>query len=199
LIGGASDAGCNATSPGITTIDTPRLTRASRIATSSTARHLVGLAQAQRHYTGRAKRSMIWLSAPRKGADTPAADRKGDQRPRRKGRCLHLRCVGLPTVWAARYLAKNGSRHLISSFWHGSMANALAQGVGAQAAFPGRQVISLSGDGGFQMSLDFLNRPAQIITALSDAVALLCEPLSRAAWTSTAAARIGVIGRVHRP
>ena len=66
--------------------------------------------------------------------------------------------VGLPTVWAARYLAMNGSRRLIGSFWHGSMANAMAQAIGAQAAFPGRQVISLSGDGGFQMLMgDFLS------------------------------------------
>jgi pyruvate dehydrogenase (quinone) len=59
--------------------------------------------------------------------------------------------VGLPTVWAARYLAMNGKRRLIGSFWHGSMANAMPQAIGAQAAFPGRQVISLSGDGGFTM------------------------------------------------
>jgi pyruvate dehydrogenase (quinone) len=66
--------------------------------------------------------------------------------------------VGLPTVWAARYLAMNGERRLIGSFWHGSMANAMAQAIGAQAAFPGRQVISLSGDGGFSMLMgDFLS------------------------------------------
>jgi pyruvate dehydrogenase (quinone) len=59
--------------------------------------------------------------------------------------------VGLPTVWAARYLAMNGKRRLMGSFWHGSMANAMAQSIGAQAAFPGRQVVSLSGDGGFAM------------------------------------------------
>jgi pyruvate dehydrogenase (quinone) len=59
--------------------------------------------------------------------------------------------VGLPTVWAARYLAMNGRRRLLGSFWHGSMANAMAQAIGAQAAFPGRQVVSLSGDGGFTM------------------------------------------------
>jgi pyruvate dehydrogenase (quinone) len=59
--------------------------------------------------------------------------------------------VGLPTVWAARYLAMNGKRRLIGSFWHGSMANAMAQAIGAQATLPGRQVISLSGDGGFTM------------------------------------------------
>jgi pyruvate dehydrogenase (quinone) len=66
--------------------------------------------------------------------------------------------VGLPTVWAARYLAMNGKRRLMGSLWHGSMANAMAQAIGAQAAFPRRQVISLSGDGGFQMLMgDFLS------------------------------------------
>jgi pyruvate dehydrogenase (quinone) len=66
--------------------------------------------------------------------------------------------VGLPTVWAARYLGMNGKRRLLGSFWHGSMANAMAQAVGAQAAFPHRQVISLSGDGGFTMLMgDFLS------------------------------------------
>jgi pyruvate dehydrogenase (quinone) len=66
--------------------------------------------------------------------------------------------VGLPTVWAARYLAMNGKRRLIGSFWHGSMANAMAQAVGAQSAFPGQQTISLSGDGGFAMLMgDFLS------------------------------------------
>lgn len=66
--------------------------------------------------------------------------------------------VGLPTVWAARYLAMNGKRRLLGSFWHGSMANAMSQAIGAQTALPGRQVISLSGDGGFTMLMgDFLS------------------------------------------
>jgi pyruvate dehydrogenase (quinone) len=66
--------------------------------------------------------------------------------------------VGLPTVWAARYLAMNGKRRLLGSFWHGSMANAMAQAIGVQAAFPKRQVISFSGDGGFTMLMgDFLS------------------------------------------
>jgi pyruvate dehydrogenase (quinone) len=59
--------------------------------------------------------------------------------------------VGLPTVWAARYLRMNGKRRLLGSFWHGSMANAMAQSIGVQTAFPARQVVSLSGDGGFAM------------------------------------------------
>jgi pyruvate dehydrogenase (quinone) len=66
--------------------------------------------------------------------------------------------VGLPVVWAARYLAMTGKRRLLGSFNHGSMANAMAQAIGAQAAYPGRQVISLSGDGGFAMLMgDFLS------------------------------------------
>lgn len=61
--------------------------------------------------------------------------------------------VGTPTVWAARYLKMNGRRRLLGSFNHGSMANAMLQALGAQAAQPNRQVISLSGDGGFTMMM----------------------------------------------
>ncbi len=59
--------------------------------------------------------------------------------------------VGTPTIWAARYLAMNGRRRLVGSWVHGSMANAMAQAIGVQAAQPGRQVVSMSGDGGFTM------------------------------------------------
>ncbi|MGD8195634.1 ubiquinone-dependent pyruvate dehydrogenase [Herbiconiux sp. P18] len=59
--------------------------------------------------------------------------------------------VGSPVVWAARYLRMNGRRRLIGSFSHGSMANALPQAIGAQSAFPERQVVALSGDGGLAM------------------------------------------------
>ncbi len=59
--------------------------------------------------------------------------------------------VGEPTVWAARHLRMNGKRRLIGSFLHGSMANAMSQAIGAQVSSPGRQVISMSGDGGFSM------------------------------------------------
>jgi pyruvate dehydrogenase (quinone) len=61
--------------------------------------------------------------------------------------------VGTPIAWTARYLKMNGKRRLVGSFNHGSMANAMLQGLGAQAAFPQRQVISLSGDGGFTMMM----------------------------------------------
>lgn len=70
--------------------------------------------------------------------------------------------VGTCTVWAARYLKMNGRRRMIGSLAHGSMANAMPQAIGAQAAYPGRQVISLSGDGGFSMLMgDFLTLSQQ--------------------------------------
>jgi pyruvate dehydrogenase (quinone) len=66
--------------------------------------------------------------------------------------------VGTQTVWAARYVKMNGKRRLIGSFNHGSMANAMLQAIGAQAAHPARQVVSMSGDGGFTMMMgDFIS------------------------------------------
>lgn len=65
--------------------------------------------------------------------------------------------TGMCNVWAARYLSPNGRRRIIGSFSHGSMANALPQAIGAQFTDRKRQVISLSGDGGFSMLMgDFL-------------------------------------------
>ena len=61
--------------------------------------------------------------------------------------------VGTPIAWTARYLQVNGKRRVIGSFNHGSMANAMLHAIGAQAAFPKRQVISFSGDGGFTMMM----------------------------------------------
>jgi len=77
--------------------------------------------------------------------------------------------VGTPVIWAARYLTMNGRRRLLSSFNHGSMANALPQAIGAQIAFRRRQVITMSGDGGFSMlmgdilSLRQLNLPVKVV------------------------------------
>jgi pyruvate dehydrogenase (quinone) len=61
--------------------------------------------------------------------------------------------TGTPVIWAARYLHMNGKRRLVGSFSHGTMANALPQAIGVQASQPGRQVITLSGDGGIAMLL----------------------------------------------
>jgi pyruvate dehydrogenase (quinone) len=87
--------------------------------------------------------------------------------------------VGTPTIWAARYLTMNGKRRLLGSFNHGSMANALPQAIGAQAAFPRRQVVSLSGDGGLAMlmgdllTLKQLNLPVKVVVFNNGALAFI--------------------------
>ena len=98
----------------------------------------------------------------RKGLDDLATPRDGDKplHPQYVARLIDAVAtddavftadVGTPAVWAARYLTMNGRRRLIGSFNHGSMANAMPQAMGVQAACPGRQVVSLSGDGGLTM------------------------------------------------
>ena len=87
--------------------------------------------------------------------------------------------VGTPTVWAARYLTMNGKRRLLGSFNHGSMANALPQAIGAQVSYPGRQVVSLSGDGGLAMllgdllTLRQLDAPVKVIVFKNDSLAFV--------------------------
>jgi pyruvate dehydrogenase (quinone) len=119
------------------------------------------LVEAQRHYA-RARAELDELAA--------GSRRKGLIHPQQIAKALSAHAsrdavftcdVGLPTVWAARYLTMNGHRRLIGSFWHGSMANAMAQAIGAQTAFPKRQVVSMSGDGGFTMLMGDLLTIAQ--------------------------------------
>ncbi|MGW5940500.1 pyruvate dehydrogenase [Streptomyces celluloflavus] len=59
--------------------------------------------------------------------------------------------TGMCNVWAARYLTPNGRRRVLGSWRHGTMANALPQAIGAARSQPGRQVVSMSGDGGLAM------------------------------------------------
>ncbi|MBU2017744.1 MAG: ubiquinone-dependent pyruvate dehydrogenase [Alphaproteobacteria bacterium] len=58
---------------------------------------------------------------------------------------------GSPMVWCLRHIASTGQNRTVVSLSHGTMANAMPQALGAKAAFPDRQVISLSGDGGIAM------------------------------------------------
>ena len=77
--------------------------------------------------------------------------------------------TGMCNVWTARYLDPLGTRRLIGSFLHGSMANALPMALGAQVAYPDRQVVSVSGDGGLSMLLGELitakmyNLPVKVV------------------------------------
>ena len=65
--------------------------------------------------------------------------------------------TGMSAVWACRYLNMTAGRRLIGSFNHGSMANAMPQAIGAQLAYPGRQVVAMCGDGGLTMLLGDLS------------------------------------------
>jgi pyruvate dehydrogenase (quinone) len=116
------------------------------------------LAQAREHYA-KARKTLDGLAVGKPGKALLHPQQVAKAISDRAAADAIFTCdVGLPTVWAARYLAMNGKRRLLGSFWHGSMANAMAQSIGAQAAFPRRQVISLSGDGGFAMLMgDFLS------------------------------------------
>ncbi len=96
--------------------------------------------------------------------------------------------VGTPTIWAARYLRMNGKRRLLGSFIHGSMACAMPQAIGAQSAFPGRQVISLSGDGGLAMllgdllTLRQLKLPVKVVVFNNGALGFVELEMKAAGW-----------------
>src|SRR3990167_4620741 len=100
--------------------------------------------------------------------------------------------VGTQSVWAARYLKMNGKRRLIGSFNHASMANAMPQAIGAQASHKGRQVISMSGDGGFAMlmgdfiSLSQLGLPVQVAVLNNGSVGFVEMEMKAAGFVDTA-------------
>jgi pyruvate dehydrogenase (quinone) len=99
--------------------------------------------------------------------------------------------VGTPTVWAARYLTMNGRRRMVGSLVHGSMANAMPQAIGIQAAQPKRQVISLSGDGGFTMlmgdliSLTQLKLPVKVVIFNNGVLGFVALEMKAAGFVDT--------------
>lgn len=73
---------------------------------------------------------------------------------------------GTPTVWLLRHVRANGRRRTLLSLLHGTMANAMPQALGLKKAFPDRQVISFSGDGGIAMLL------GDLLTAVQEKIPL---------------------------
>jgi pyruvate dehydrogenase (quinone) len=59
--------------------------------------------------------------------------------------------TGTACIWMARHITGSKNRRLFGSFTWASMANAAPNAFGAQLAYPGRQTIALTGDGGFTM------------------------------------------------
>jgi pyruvate dehydrogenase (quinone) len=145
---------------------------------------------AQNAYDTHLKESVAHYRKTRKGLDELATGKAGQKpiHPQYLTRVLDqlaakdavFTCdVGSPTMWAARYLTMNGKRRLLGSFNHGSMANALPQAIGAQVTHPGRQVISMSGDGGIAMLMGDLltlkqhELPVKVIVFKNDALAFV--------------------------
>lgn len=83
--------------------------------------------------------------------------------------CIVTVDTGMNNVWTSHYLSAGKGRKMIGSFTHGSMANAMPMAIGAAVTCPGRQVISLSGDGGLAMLMGDLltiiqyNLPVKIL------------------------------------
>jgi len=144
----------------------------------------------QNQYAAHLKRAREHYRDARKGLDDLATGELGEKliHPQYLGRVLDqlatedaiFTCdVGTPTIWAARYLTMNGKRRIIGSFTHGSMANAMPQAIGAQISHPGRQVISMSGDGGLAMLMGDLltlrqhQAPVKIIVFKNQALAFV--------------------------
>lgn len=137
----------------------------------------------------------------REGLDELATGRKGGAiHPQHVARLLSEQAaddavftfdVGTPTVWAARYLKMNGKRRLIGSLVHGSMANALPQAIGAQSAYRDRQIISMSGDGGFTMLMgDFLTLvqqelPVKVIVFNNSSLGFVAMEMKAAGYLET--------------
>ncbi|AWB33636.1 ubiquinone-dependent pyruvate dehydrogenase [Orrella marina] len=99
--------------------------------------------------------------------------------------------VGTCTVWAARYIKMNGKRRLIGSLAHGSMANAMPQAIGIQAASPRRQVVTFSGDGGLSMlmgdliSLKQHNLPVKVVVFNNGVLGFVAIEMKAAGFVET--------------
>ncbi len=61
--------------------------------------------------------------------------------------------VGQHQMWTAQFFKFNKPRTLLTSGGLGTMGFGLPAAMGAQAAFPNRQVITICGDGGVQMNI----------------------------------------------
>jgi pyruvate dehydrogenase (quinone) len=86
----------------------------------------------------------------------------GKLRPEQVGDAVSHQCApdaiftcdtGMCCVWAAQFLRMQPGQRVMTSFNHGTMANAMPDAIGAQKAFPNRQVIAFCGDGGLSMLL----------------------------------------------
>ncbi len=86
---------------------------------------------------------------------------------------------GTITTWAARYIKIRKRQMFSLSGTLASMANGLSYAIGAQTAYPNRQVVAIVGDGGFAMLMcEFstavkYNLPIKVIVVKNGALGMI--------------------------
>ncbi len=99
--------------------------------------------------------------------------------------------VGLNTLWSGNWIRQNGEQRIIGSFNNCAVGTALAQANGVQALDRSRQVIALTGDGGFNMLMcEFLTAvqhklPVKVVIYNNSALGLItleAEGMAIPAW-----------------
>jgi pyruvate dehydrogenase (quinone) len=87
--------------------------------------------------------------------------------------------TGTVTTWAARHIKIRGDMQFSASGTLASMANGLPYSIGAAIAFPRRQVVCFTGDGGFTMLMGELatmvkyNLPVKIIIIKNNVLGMI--------------------------
>jgi thiamine pyrophosphate-dependent acetolactate synthase large subunit-like protein len=87
--------------------------------------------------------------------------------------------TGLNTLWSGNWIRQTGSQPIIGSFNNAAVGTALGQANGVQALDRSRQIIALTGDGGFNMLMgEFLtavhhNLPVKVIIYNNSALGLI--------------------------
>ena len=87
--------------------------------------------------------------------------------------------TGLNTLWSANWIRQNGSQRIIGSFNNAAVGTSMGQANGVQALDRTKQVIALTGDGGFNMLMgEFLTAvhhklPVKVIVYNNSALGLI--------------------------
>ena len=101
--------------------------------------------------------------------------------------------VGINTLWSGNWIRQSGSQRILGSFNNAAVGTSLGQANGIQALDRSRQVIALTGDGGFNMLMgEFMTAvhhklPVKVIIynnsslglIFLEAEGLVCPPLGR--------------------